>query len=851
MQNPKVKDRNFYCSAMCVRRLLSLKPIGRSALLFSISSFLLLFLSVSAVQAKYNTIFLINTKTDMRLNPLGMDHQNPTFSWNIFNTDFERRDIRQMSCQILVSSSLDKLNNNDGDMWNSEMISTSRMSQITYGGRRLISARKYWWKVRIWDETSKTCSWSQPSYFVTGIFRNEDWHSNWVSKLKRQDIREPLITKTIHVNNGLRLAILHISSSGKYRMEINHDLSGKKILNPQLENPDTTSYNTYDITDRLLSGLNLFEFYGVDSTAGYRERRQDFLVRLQLEYKDGSTKVIGSDPSWQGVKVRTRIPYPVNGQSSSLPIVIPMERVPVQTVRKVADDIWLYDFGADYTITPEILAKGKQGASIKLISLQSDELKDEVNLLENANSKNADSKWVFKFRGESQEFFHKDLPIEKSRYFLVEKFAAKNDTALPDIQSFVGQWCYPEIESIGEFESSDTLLNAWYEKSRIVMRNKLLELVRNEHSDSLNVDLESSFAINYNYSVAELLTSMVAGMKSRKFQNISKEFIIKQGFSLISMPWKYYVFTGDPIYIKILYRKMQEYMNKLDKMAIDHFLFYNSDIRKSQIDTDEWTRIFAANAFYSYSHWLMSKMAEVMNDFDERVKHEAKAEAIRQVFNKNYYHSDTFTYGFGTPLQQSLPLVFDLVPELQRIEVGQKLVDDLQRNNFRIQEGVIPNQYLMKALSVQNFQNVIDTLVRQEVAKGKEDWLMMGTEWLFHDLGGVSLDDMGRLAGFRKLLIKPHLIDDLDWVRCSTLTSSGYVSVSWQKFADKLSLGVSIPPNTQALVYIPLNINKNYRATGLPNAQDIHVRFYAADQDYNIYEVDSGNYQFEIRLNRK
>ncbi|MUH36456.1 DUF4976 domain-containing protein [Zobellia amurskyensis] len=76
--------------------------------------------------------------------------------------------VSQSAYQILVASSKEKINNNIGDVWDSEQIRTSASSEIEHGSTELKSGETYFWKVRIWDQDNRLSRYSQSQSFTMG-----------------------------------------------------------------------------------------------------------------------------------------------------------------------------------------------------------------------------------------------------------------------------------------------------------------------------------------------------------------------------------------------------------------------------------------------------------------------------------------------------------------------------------------------------------------------------------------------------------------------------------------------------------------------------------------------------------
>lgn len=87
----------------------------------------------------------------------------PEFTWIVP----EKAD-RQTAFQILVSSSMEKADRDEADVWNSNKTMSSISSEVEYAGIELSENSSYFWKVRIWNNKEKPSHWSEIKSFKTG-----------------------------------------------------------------------------------------------------------------------------------------------------------------------------------------------------------------------------------------------------------------------------------------------------------------------------------------------------------------------------------------------------------------------------------------------------------------------------------------------------------------------------------------------------------------------------------------------------------------------------------------------------------------------------------------------------------
>src|SRR6185503_2035704 len=79
-----------------------------------------------------------------------------------------------------------------------------------------------------------------------------------------------------------------------------------------------------------------------------------------------------------------------------------------------------------------------------------------------------------------------------------------------------------------------------------------------------------------------------------------------------------------------------------------------------------------------------------------------------------------------------------------------------------------------------------------------QDHFMLGgaEEWFYRALGGIDFD-MSRPTDER-ITIRPELLDDLKWVKCSYDSVLGRIRTEWQHDAGSTSVDVAIPPGATA-----------------------------------------------------
>ena len=117
-------------------------------------------------------------------NPQGIDVSAPRLSWEICGKDVgenlkAERGVRQDSYRILVASSVDLLNKNRGDVWDSGVVQSDQSSQVEYAGAALQSQTPYFWKV-VLQTSDGVKAESSPANWSMGLLEAKDWQAQWI-----------------------------------------------------------------------------------------------------------------------------------------------------------------------------------------------------------------------------------------------------------------------------------------------------------------------------------------------------------------------------------------------------------------------------------------------------------------------------------------------------------------------------------------------------------------------------------------------------------------------------------------------------------------------------------------------
>jgi len=87
--------------------------------------------------------------------------------------------------------------------------------------------------------------------------------------------------------------------------------------------------------------------------------------------------------------------------------------------------------------------------------------------------------------------------------------------------------------------------------------------------------------------------------------------------------------------------------------------------------------------------------------------------------------------------------------------------------------------------------------------------------------------------------------DGLAWAKAGYDSMHGPIASHWRLDGTRLTLGVTIPPNTTATVRVPAKDPAGVTESGTPAAQADGVRFLRSEHGSAVFEVGSGAYRFQ------
>lgn len=659
-------------------------------------------------------------RCEYRENPLGIDTDQPRLSWIVIATNVDRRGMGQTAYQILAAGTREQLDRNQSDLWHSGKVVSDETIQVPYKGSKLGPGQQCWWKVRTWDRHGQASPWSEPATWTMGLLDPSGGDAKWIEPVPNDGSHQlPLLRREFDAPRPLRRALVSVCGLGQYELRLNGSKVGDHVLDPGWTNyRKTCLYATYDVTEQVRNGKNCLTamlgngMYHVDG-GRYAKFTGSFgplkmILRLRLEFVDGTTSHIVSDAAWRvapgpitfscifgGEDYDARLERPgwdqpgfndtgwqaatvVDGPGGRLaaqsvpPIKVIRTFAPL-AVSESSPGVFVYDLGQNFSGWPEVSLRGPAGVKVKITPA---EVLDEKGFADQRGS-GGPCYFAYMLKGQGIETWHPQFSYYGFRYLQVEG-AAPEGKAAGDTQALIkieGQFIRSSSNRAGNFACSNDLLNRihhlvdWGIASNL--QSVLTDCPHREKLGWLEIAHLMGPSIMFNYDVAGLYAKIARDTAESQLPDgmvptTAPEYSLhpgsfrdspEWGSAAVLIPWQLYWWYGDRRILSERYPTMTRYVDYLTSRAQGHIVAYGlgdwGDFPNVK-DHQGWAQLtpisLCDTAIYYYDATVLAQVATVLDKPEDARRYAALAEAIRMAFNRAFFNPQTNWYASGTPI---------------------------------------------------------------------------------------------------------------------------------------------------------------------------------------------------------
>lgn len=725
----------------------------------------------------------IRLKTEFLYNPIGVDFQNPLFTWNC------EGGVKQTAYRIVAVI-------NGSIAWDSGKVENSSM-RATYP-HKLHSRERVEWSITLWDENDIE---GEPSkaFFEMGLLCPEDFKAKWITgnyKVNKKE-RYPVdcFRKQFTVSK-VKKARLYATACGLYEAHINGKRVGDFVLAPGITNyKKRLQYQNYDVTDLLCEGENVLTAELADglyrgSCGAWGIKNQygtETKLWMQLEIEcEGGKSFIYTDESFDwtnggpirfadnkdGEIVDSRIKKQyVNKAKLTKCAVLPSasnnvnltehERFKGKIIVSPSGKK-IIDFGQNIAGYVEFTVKANAGEELHL---RFGELIDKDGELTLKNIQCTNGKIT--------------TPLQEVHYTADDgtnhyktKFAIFGFQYVEvvgniewDAEDFTAIAVYSDMEETLDFNCSHPLINKFVENTRWAAKNNHAEIptdcpTRERHGWTGDAQIFAATA-GYLFDYTAFARKFVRMMGDDQSKNGKIKQIVPPGgtdFYMAPMdgcagwadaeiiiPYKMWKIRGDEGIVRENYKNMKKYADytvwkigriyltsemtgvglKYSKNILNYGQAYGEWAEPDDVKAMHWTDFVltkpeVSTAYGTYVLSLMAEMSDYMNDCVAAEKYRAASERLKVGYRAL---RKTKKYPLDTDRQAQLvrPLYFGLLDKADTEYAKARLIKALDNYGWRVGTGFLSTPLILYVLADINIEYAYKLLENEEMP----GWLFM------------------------------------------------------------------------------------------------------------------------------
>lgn len=832
---------------------------------------------------------IVGLRCEYAEEPLAIDGDSVRFTWR-YESDEPVASFRQHKVEVRIATDEASLADEESCVATSGRVRGGQM--IVLPTDSLDAESRYCWQVRGYNALGVETMVSPVAWFSTAKLHGKAWSAKWITDSCDKNYEPaPMFRKRFRLSGNVERASLYISAAGYYDAAINGSRVSDDWLDPGYTHYDKRNlYQVHDVTSLVHDGDNVItatlgngfynEYTGMAvwqfESARWRNRPR-MICELHVLYSDGRRQKVVSNSTWRTTtgEVRGNVIYagdiidarcavegwndPAMDDSSypaavvceaPSPLLVAQQMPPIResetcepvSVRRISDREYVFSFARNMTGVCTLRVRGEKGTRIEMEhgELLRDDGTVEMHNIDFHSHPVGDyslQRDIFYLRGDGRmESFTPRFHYNGFQYVTV---TADRPIEL-DRSSLTAHFLHTDVQSVGDFRSSNELLNSLWQAVR---RSYLCNLQgiptdcphreKNGWTADAHVSIDIGLA---NYDGITVYEKWIDDMIDNQREDGSISGIIPSagwGYddwigpvwdaAMFIIPDALYNYYGDVRAIEKIYPVAERYLEYLAgrenedgtvTYGLGDWCFY-----KTQTPSD-----FTTTCFYYYDQKLMARFAALTGR--DGSKYEAKAEALRELINTKYLDSETGIYSIGRVTAQAVPLALGIVPAGMEAKVAARLNDVVVEDGYTCDFGLLGSRYALRMLVKYGYVETAYKLATQTCRPSWGNWIVEGfttpletwalrenfsdssanhvffgdiAAWMQSDIAGINYDE--QKPGFENIIIRPHFPAEMEWAEASYHSVRGVVRSAWHRSRNHIILEVTIPLNTTATIY--------------------------------------------------
>jgi alpha-L-rhamnosidase len=351
---------------------------------------------------------------------------------------------------------------------------------------------------------------------------------------------------------------------------------------------------------------------------------------------------------------------------------------------------------------------------------------------------------------------------------------------------------------------------------------------------------------------------------------------------LSAITWRHFLYYGDKRVLEENYDAIRRFVDSLESRSKDGVMrayggtwdFIGDWVPPERgMDTQNWPNRPAAelfnNCYRIQQLEILKSIASVLGKKDEVEHCESRLATARPAVHAAFFDKAAGNYGIDEQAYYVMPLLAGVTPEAERPALLKKLEKNiLEKNKGHLDTGMLGTYFMMEHLRSIGRNNLVfemfnkttypswGYMLEQGATTLWEQWngfwsnihscFTSPDNWFYQGLAGIQTDPAA--PGFKNTILKPALAGDVTWVKSHHESPYGKIVSNWKREGEKLTMDVTIPPNSTATVFVPAKDAASVIESGKPAGEAEGVKFLRMENNAAVYAVGSGNYQFQSQL---
>lgn len=585
----------------------------------------------------------------------------------------------------------------------------------------------------------------------------------------------PYLRKAFFADRKIKSARLYATAKGLYKAYLNGKLVSNDIFRPGwTDYRKRIQYQTYDVTSLVKSGDNALGimlgdgwYCGWIAWAGRRNYGDvaRAMAQLEIEYSDGSTQIIATDPTWRMATGAIQSSDLLMGETydarkelgnwaspkyddskwqsaESEPVgIVPLvaqvgpsvKHVVTLTPKSITEKngAYIFDMGQNMVGWVRLKVNAAPGSTV---TLRHAEILNPDGTIYVTNLRGAKCTDNYTCKGGGTETYEPSFTFHGFRY--VELSGVKEK---PSLEAVTGIVVSSMVNPSGEFACSNPMINQLQSNIQWGQRGNYLEVPTDcpQRDERLGWMGDAQVFIRtacFNDDVIGFMNKWVQDVadgqgENGAFADVSPRMAAGSdaapawGDAGVIVPWTLYQCYGDTRLLERFYPNMAKWVDYIHA-ANPGGLWLN----RRNNDYGDWLSIAAdtpkeilATGYYAYSTQIVAKTARLLGKTEDAAKYEKLWGEIRDAFNNAFVRpaDGRIFAGNGTRGDTQtcylVALRFGLLPENLRPVAAKHLADDIMtKKNGHLSTGFVGVGYLNPTLTQNGYLDVAYTLLNND-----------------------------------------------------------------------------------------------------------------------------------------